>query len=50
MWRGETIYSMEIHLFNRLGQFSALRLPFERVESTVGGTIDRSMSGSERFW
>jgi hypothetical protein len=47
MWRGETIYSMEIHLFNRLGQFSTLRLPFERVDSTVGGTIDRSVSGSE---
>ena len=42
MWRGETIYLMEIHLFNRLGQFSALRLPFERMD-----TIDRSVSGSE---
>ena len=47
MWRDETIYLMKIYLFNRLGQFSALCLPFERVDSTVGGTIDRSVSGSE---
>ena len=38
---------MEFHLFNRLGQFSASRLPFERVDSTVGGTIDSSVSGSK---
>jgi hypothetical protein len=47
MWRGETIYSMKVHLFDRLGQLSALRLPFERVDTAVGGTIDRSMSGNE---
>ena len=38
---------MEVHLFNRLGQISALCLPFECANSTVGGTIDRSVSGGE---
>ena len=41
------ICSMVVHLFDRPSQLSTLR---ERVDSVVGGTIDRSMSGSEGFW
>ena len=43
---GESIYSMTVCVFDRLNQFSALRLPFERVDGAVGGTVDRSMSDS----
>jgi hypothetical protein len=34
---------MHVRARNWLGQFSTLRL--ERVDGTVGGTVDRSMSG-----
>lgn len=41
---------VEVHLFHRLGPLFTLSLPFECVDSAVGGMIDRSMSGSEKFW
>jgi hypothetical protein len=41
---------VEVHLFHRLGPLFTLCLPFECMDSAVGGTIDRSMSGSEGFW
>ena len=40
---GESVYSMPVRV---AGQFLALGLRFERVDGAVGGTVDRSMSGS----
>jgi hypothetical protein len=31
-----TLYLMEVHVFDRLGQLSALRLSFERVDNWSG--------------
>jgi hypothetical protein len=36
IWRGETVYSMKVYLFDRLSQLSALRLRFKRVDTAVG--------------
>ena len=44
MWRGETNYSIEVHLFDQLGQLSSLALALQARDSAVGR---RSTSGSE---
>ena len=38
---------MVVDLFDRLSQSSTLALAFGRVDSVVGGTIHRSISGGE---
>ena len=38
---------MVVDLFDRLVSCPPLRLPFGRVDSVVGGTIHRSISGGE---
>ena len=40
---------MVVDLFDRLSQLSTLALAFGRVDSVVGGTIHRSISGGKGF-
>jgi hypothetical protein len=44
MWRGETIYSMEVHLFlfDRLGQLSSLALALQARGQRHGREVNVS--------